>query len=377
MGIARGQSKLWKPARKARSLLERQFASPRDYKLRMSSGWTISDGTYTSVPEDRKTKRNVPYPTYIHEAYRATFGLNTLQLARNAPITLCAMDVATDYLWKCAPPFIQSEVSIHPPNGPALWSQDESHQEAIYQETERQTAKRGKDVYGVFKAKPWGIWPLWVEDQWGSDYVLLVWYADGTDASPDFFDTVTMATLYDPRRYPLADKDGWHHPIIERRERLEGQVQKFFKRAGFDTSKLVFKEGHVSPMPLGETTSGERCFAAVKELLECIMNFYLDIAQGAEQDFSNGFWNLSQWVNPYQYRVEMTGINAWVLMAAFDYNARIAVECVEPNIKTEVVVDGRRRLITPKNLAGSPIPPNVSADNYLLPPSPESDSKSA
>ncbi|KAI0106796.1 hypothetical protein F4814DRAFT_429043 [Daldinia grandis] len=366
MGIGKGQSKSWKPARKTRSLLDRQFASQKDYKLRMSSGWTVSDGTHIAVPEDRRTKKNIPYPTYIHQAHRATFGLSTLQVAHNAPISLCAMDIATDHLLKCSPPFIQSEVNVHPPNGPALWSKDESHQEGIYQETERQTKKRGDDVYAEFKSKPWGIWPLWVEDEWGCDYVLLVWYADSTNASPELFNVAVMATIYDPRRYPLSDKDGKHSPIIERNLRLERQVQKFFNRAGFDTSGLEFKGGSVSPMPLDEKTSGERCYAAVKELLECIMNYYFDIARGAEQDFSQGFWNLSQWVNPYQYRIEMTGINAWVLMATFDYNARISVECVEPGVKTDIVVDGRRRVVTPDDLAGSPTPQQVAADDYLL-----------
>ncbi|KAI1800341.1 hypothetical protein F4811DRAFT_539676 [Daldinia bambusicola] len=366
MTATRTQSEYWKPTARPRSLLDRPVASASDYKLRMSSGWTVTDGTFQPVTEDRRSNRNVPYPSYIDQAYRATYGLSSLQLARDAPITLCAMDVATDHLWKCAPDFVKSEVNIYPPNGPALWSQDDSHQEAIFQQTEQQTEQRGEDVYGEFKSKPWGIWPLWVEDEWGYDYVLLVWYADNSVEHPDYFDNVLIATIYDPRREAQADDDGIHYPISQRIARLEGQITNFFVRAGFNTERLLFVDGHCAPMPVGEATSGERCFAATKEVLSCILNYYLDAATGIEQEFANGLWNLSQWVNPYEYRIEMAGINAWVLMATFDYNARIAVECVEPEFKADVVADGRRLTLKPFNLAGPYVAPLVAADDYLL-----------
>ncbi|KAI1474179.1 hypothetical protein F4774DRAFT_401586 [Daldinia eschscholtzii] len=366
MAAPTNQSEYWQPPHKDRSLLDRPLASASDYKLRMASGWTVTDGTYPPVTEDRRTNRNVPYPSYIDEAYRATYGLSTLQLARDAPISLCAMDVATDHVLKCAPPFIRSEVNIYPPNGPALWSADESHQESIYEQTERQKEKRGEDVYGEFKTKPWGLWPLWVEDQWGCDYVLLVWYADSSTTNPDFFNNVTMATIYDPRRDPVADAEGYHCPISQRRARLERQIRKFFVRAGFETDKLVFADGYCAPMPLDEATSGERCFASTKEILDCLISYYQDAADGNTQDLSHGFWNLSQWVNPYQYRIEMAGINAWVLMATFDYNARITVECIEPDFKSDVVADGKHHIIKPFSLAGPYEAPEMATDDYLL-----------
>ncbi|KAK6949706.1 hypothetical protein Daesc_009790 [Daldinia eschscholtzii] len=331
MAAPTNQSEYWQPPHKDRSLLDRPLASASDYKLRMASGWTVTDGTYPPVTEDRRTNRNVPYPSYIDQAYRAT-----------------------------------SEVNIYPPNGPALWSADESHQESIYEQTEQQTEKRGEDVYGEFKTKPWGLWPLWVEDQWGCDYVLLVWYADSSTANPELFDNVTMATIYDPRRDPVADAEGYHGPISQRRARLEQQIRKFFVRAGFETDKLVFADGYCAPMPLDEATSGERCFASTKEIIDCLISYYQDAADGNTQDLSHGFWNLSQWVNPYQYRIEMAGINAWVLMATFDYNARVTVECIEPDFKSDVVADGKHHIIKPFSLAGPYEAPEMATDDYLL-----------
>ncbi|KAI1463268.1 uncharacterized protein F4812DRAFT_256557 [Daldinia caldariorum] len=367
MAATKPQSEYWKPAARATSLLARPVASASDYKLRMYSGWTVTDGTFQPVTEDRRSNRNVPYPSYIDQAYRATYGLSSLQLAGDAPISLCAMDVATDHLWKCAPDFVKGEVNVYPPNGPALWSQNESHQEAIFRQTEQQTKQRGEDVYSEFKSKPWGLWPLWVEDEWGFDYVLLVWYADASTDYPDYFDNALIATIYDPRREAQADGQGAHFLISGRAARLERQVKNFFDRAGFKTDRLVFVDGRSAPMPLGEATSGERCFAATKEVLSCILNYYLDAATGIEMDLSNGrLWSLSQWVNPYEYRIEMAGINAWVLMATFDYNARITVECIEPEFKTDVVADGRRLTLQPFHLAGPHAAPEVAADDYLL-----------
>ncbi|KAI8964680.1 hypothetical protein F5Y11DRAFT_355537 [Daldinia sp. FL1419] len=353
---------------KAPSLFERPVASAADYKLRMSSSWTLTDGTYQPIPENKRNKRNVPWPSYIHQSYRSMYGLSTLQLSRDAPITPCAMDVATDHIWKCAPRFIHERVSIFPPNGPGLWSSDDRFAETIFRETEKQTDKRGDDVYWEFKEKAFNLWPIWVEDHWGKDWVLIAWWSQPLPGYPDWNEDVRVVTIYDARRDPKVDEDGIHWPIPARHGRLQRQITNFFQRAGLNISNLVFTEGQICPMPLEESTSGERCFAAVKELIGHIIEYHIGIARNEYQDMGLGFWDLSTYVNPYQQRIEMTGINAWVLMATFDYNARICVQSIDPDIKSDVVADGQRRVIKPFDLAGPSKEPYLGGDDYALHP---------
>lgn len=69
-----------------------------------------------------------------------------------------------------------------------------------------------------------------------------------------------------------------------------------------------------------------------------------------------------------QFRIEMTGINAWWLMGSFDYNARIVVECMEPGLRRDIVVAGEHRLIEAKGLAGRPWQPPIATVDYTTEP---------
>jgi hypothetical protein len=81
--------------------------------------------------------------------------------------------------------------------------------------------------------------------------------------------------------------------------------------------------------------------------------------------------NQQPWVNPYQQRVEMTGINAWILMASFDFNARIAIESIQSNTTIEVASDGKKKLLYPYDLAGPYDEPPISDYDYNIPQDPD------
>ncbi|KAI5857413.1 hypothetical protein GGS23DRAFT_348607 [Durotheca rogersii] len=342
----------------------RLVESADDYQLRLGPGWTLNDGTYEHVPENKRRRRDVPYPSFIDRSYRSMLGLNTLQLARDAPINLCAMDIATEHVWRCLPDMVKSIVRVAPPNGPALWSIDEKNRQAMYEEMARpayldKTTQTTFRFYADLKETPWVVWPLWVEDEWGKDYVLAAWYAEAK--LENTYDRLRALTIYDPRRDPLPGPDGKHGLLEKRLERIRLRLLEFLRNGDFDVSQVKYYDGYCSPMALGEATSGERCFAAVKELLEDICRKTLD---GSPVDSApKPFPDMARWVHPYQFRIEMAGINAWVLMATFDFNARIAVECVMPDRRNEIVADGRRRILKPDDLAGrKPAPPLADKD---------------
>ncbi|KAK5635603.1 hypothetical protein RRF57_011315 [Xylaria bambusicola] len=347
------------------------------YGLRMAHSWTVYDGTFDPVPQDKRRKRDVPYPSYIQHAFRSRSGLSNLQLSRDAPISMCALDIANSHVWKCMPGLVRKYVYVVMPNGPALWSDDKEAEETMYKRLDDKnyhTPVYGKPnmheykLFGDLKKRPWVIWPLWVEDGYGKDYVTVVSYSESTPETAPLFPQLISYSIIDPRRAKDVDAAGRHRPAAARIQRIQGQLLKFWKKAGFDTTKLEYKEILCSPMPLNESTSGERCFATVKDITNQIIQWYMG---GGKFCKVGTIKALQKWVNPFQQRVEMTGINAWMLMSSLDYNARISVEAILPNTITEVAADGRKRWVEPYDLAGPFDEPQISADDFFLPPTEE------
>ncbi|KAI0466261.1 hypothetical protein F4859DRAFT_331143 [Xylaria cf. heliscus] len=343
------------------------------YNLRMSHGWTVTDGTFDPIPQDKRRKRDVPYPSYVQHTYRTRCALSSLQIARNAPIQPTALDTAFDHLWKCMPGEARRFLHISSPIGPVLWGDDEAAKDAMYQEMEKTKYhvpwKKGsnKKMYRFFAditKRPWVILPLWVEDQWGSDWIIVVWFSQPVSTEPDYFNQMTAYAIFDSRRSPTPDTSGRHPPIQERLERIRYRLYEFWGKAGFNLDDARIMEVFSSPMPLTEATSGERSFAIVK----CLVNQIIDwFTSGMEFDPDTTIKNMPQWVNPFQQRVELTGINAWTLMASLDYNARISVEALLPNTRTEVAVDGKKKFIYNYDLAGPYNEPPIASYDYNLP----------
>ncbi|KAI5917903.1 hypothetical protein F4810DRAFT_704563 [Camillea tinctor] len=332
----------------------------------MGPGWTVSDGVWEHVPQNKRRKRDVPYPKYINYTYRAMSGLSSLQIAADAPISMTALDTSCDHTWKCLPKEIRQQLIIPPPNGPALWSLKDAVRADMYQKMSLQiysdsTAKRYRFYEDLMK-KQWVVWPIWVEDEWGMDYVTICWHALATAGAPKSFSRIAGFAIIDPRRHPNPNLKGKHITLNARSTRIEEQLRRFLVNGGYDVANMVRYDVRCSPMRIGEASSGERCFANVKELCSNICDWYY----GGMNDERIVFTNLSRWVQPFQQRVEMTGINAWVLMASFEYNARLAVEALMPGERTEVTANGAKRLVYAYDLAAPFEEPAISAQDFLL-----------
>ncbi|KAI0975206.1 hypothetical protein F4678DRAFT_469840 [Xylaria arbuscula] len=340
----------------------------------MTYGWTLYDGTYDPVPQDKRRKRDVPYPSFVPHVFRSRAGLSNLQLSHNAPISLCSIDVAVSHVWKCMPGNARRYLHIPPPNGPALWSDNEKAVAAMYKKIDNEIYhvplaedpdKSEYRGYADMKRRPWIVWPLWVEDRWGSGWVTVISYSENTDETQYLYNQLISYSIIDPRRSPDADGNGRHGPVRDRIERIQNQLLGFYGKAGIDTSAAEYKEVLCSPMPFDEVTSGERCFAVVKELVNQIIDWS---TSGRNFCKVGTIKNMQKWVNPFQQRVELTGINAWILMASLEYDARITVEKMLTNTITEVAADGVKKYLRPYDLAGPFQEPPVSAPDYFLPP---------
>ncbi|KAI0144434.1 hypothetical protein GGR57DRAFT_494881 [Xylariaceae sp. FL1272] len=344
----------------------------------MSHAWNLSDGTFNSIPVNKRAKANVPRPSYIHHTHRAANGLTNLQLAHDAPITHCAMDVAIEHVWNMLPDTLRRFVLMLPPNGPALWSTDEEHLDRMYEKMKHDEYQVADSMgnkqfmsYTQFKKRPWVIWPIWVEDQFGSDWVTIFWYSVPSQPSEEgkapVFDDITMYSIIDPRRETYGDGKGRHRPIQERAKRIAKRLHDLLTPGGFSMEHAEYKEILCPPMPQTEATSGERCYHVTKDLTRQLLEHWL-IAGGQQPQYHDDtIQHIAKWVNPYGERIEMTGINAWQLMASFDYNARIAVESISRNHRINIVADGKKKYLYNMNLAG-PFGEQLIADyDYALP----------
>ena len=392
----RKTNKYTNPARSHRDLppssRENALAMHEDLQVRMRDGWTLTDNTFEMVPMDKRRKCDVPYPYEISRTFRAMSGLSGLQIAHNAPVNKSALDIANEHLWKVQHDEVRKLVRVGPPNGPCLWSGNEELINKMYENMTTTPYKHPRTgeylFYTQMKAHPWVIWPLWVEDDFGKDYVTVLLYSEQDKASedPPVYNQLIQYTIIDPRRARWGTKrtETLGGDVLKcdfphaRTERIEAALRDYLNRAGYDLTRLPMgrtQDGqlsspmtvtHCSPMQTDECTSGERCFATVKELLKRIAKWYLRGREGQEKRPEKVFRHLCPSIIPYQFRVEMAGINAWILMATLDFNARITVESIVADVY-EVVSNGKRRLVHPYDLAGPAEQPPLAPSDWLLP----------
>lgn len=249
---------------------------PYEFTLRLSHGWTVGDGTFDPVPQDKRRRRDVPYPSFVSHSYRSRSALTSLQLSHDAPVSLCALDIACQHLWECMPAEVRRYLYISPPNGPALWGgNDESKTRAMYEMMDDKiyhvpisgTNETEYRHYADLKRQPWVIWPLWIEDRWGCDFVTVIWHSQHASDDADLFNQLVSYAIIDTRRSPKPNENQRHQPIKERRTRIQGRLIDLWRKAGFNVQNAKPLDVYCSPMPFKEATSGERCFAVIKELI--------------------------------------------------------------------------------------------------------------
>ncbi|RYO93755.1 hypothetical protein DL766_002994 [Monosporascus sp. MC13-8B] len=239
---------------------QRRAPTPTPAQIRMGEGWTMSDQTYEQQPLKKRRKTDVPYPQLINHTFRSMNGLSTLQIAHNAPISLSALDVVCEHLWKALHSDVRAQICVPPPNGPSLWSGDQVDVNRMYEKMElpgyRNKESKEYLFYRQIKSHPWVIWPLWVEDDFGKDYATVLLYSQESDQSkkPAVFDRPVQYTIIDPRRASKATKKP-DAPADEpakygfpkaRTDRLDKALKNFLNHAGYDLSCVLERQAPVN-----------------------------------------------------------------------------------------------------------------------------------
>lgn len=234
-----------------------------DYQIRMGEGWTMSDQTYEQQPLKKRCKIDVSYPQLINHTFRSMNGLSTLQIAHDAPISLSALDVTCEHLWKTLHSDVRAQICVPPPNGPSLWSGDQVDINRIYEKMQLPEYHNKESneylFYRQMKSHPWVIWPLWVEDDFGKDYVTVLLYSKQSDQSknPAVFDQLVQYTIIDPRRVSQATKRP-NAPVDEpakygfpkaHTDRLDAALKNLLNHADYDLSRVPKRQTPVNAPP--------------------------------------------------------------------------------------------------------------------------------
>ncbi|KAI0430098.1 hypothetical protein F5Y09DRAFT_356289 [Xylaria sp. FL1042] len=77
-------------------------------------------------------KRDAPSPSFVQHAFHSRAGLSNLQLSRDAPLSLYALDIATSHVIKCMPGHARRYLQPAAPDSPVLWGDDNDIVVAIY-----------------------------------------------------------------------------------------------------------------------------------------------------------------------------------------------------------------------------------------------------
>ncbi|KAK8072994.1 hypothetical protein PG996_006342 [Apiospora saccharicola] len=304
---------------------------------------------------------------------RAMNGLMNLQLSSNNPVNLCAMDVVVDTLKKSLPKEVRSKVYCAPADGPDLWSDDQERCDTAFSRLESIAKEEFKpgDEFRLFIKKialtPHVIWPLWVEDEMGSHWVLLHWHSAMVEQRQGQFPYIDEIRLFDPALdfgyHITAHKQNW-----ARRARITANFARFlglFKpvwavrgvgslrwcrngrlqtdenglmrgfHANFAMDVFEYDERTGEPAPEeGDHATGERCYAVVKQLLAGIVEQETAAPRDYYEPHREHLAKLA-YVDPYLARIEMAGICAWKCLEARDFKARIGIDPLPASCTTD------------------------------------------
>ncbi|KAK8064475.1 hypothetical protein PG994_007113 [Apiospora phragmitis] len=288
---------------------------------------------------------------------RALTGLNSLQKASHTPVNRCAMDVVIDTLKKSLPKAVRSQVYCAPDSRSGLWSDDEAKHEAAMAKMAAIAKGELQPVFLLAIAKvPHVIWPLWVDDEFSSHWVVLYWHSTPVPKAQEVFPHIQEVRLFDPAM-DYGYVTSAHKENYRRRERITHAFARFLgfflpiyatdgvaslrwrrKGKGQTTANGLLRGFHahfddcVEPEERASegnvfrhNATGERCYSFIKQLLAGIVEQETALPRDYYEPHREHLGRLA-YADPYLARIEMAGICAWKCMEARDFQARIAIE---------------------------------------------------
>ncbi|KAI0424742.1 hypothetical protein F5Y09DRAFT_129961 [Xylaria sp. FL1042] len=232
-------------------------------------------------------------------------GLNSLNYSRDKWLTGDAIEVSIATYCRGLPKALQDKISLGIPGiNPKVWHMGPSGEGTLAVEIKASRARALKKI----KATPFSIFPICTN---GNHWVLVIICKSQPLGAKDWSHVRYVAVL-DPFRTSTRIK------------MVNDRLRDWLIKGGNFTYGDNYNQDVWVPLQKDASSCGPRAYWNAKQLIDRLLACY-----EANIDYSNVLWkDLSGWFNDDFVRGEMMGRCAWAAVCAMDYNARIAVECV-------------------------------------------------
>ncbi|KAI0405933.1 hypothetical protein F4802DRAFT_124850 [Xylaria palmicola] len=262
-------------------------------------------------------------------------GLNSLNYSRSKWLTGDAIEVSIAGYCRGLPEALQSTITLGMPGlHPKFWHTGPDSEDAMF----RAIHSPAKRALNKMKATEYSIFPVCVD---GMHWVLIV--------------------VHKSQRPSAADKKQleWSHvsqiAVIEPGHSakvtaaVNDKLATWLRKAGKFTFASDYRRTVWVPFQPDGTSCGPRAYWNAKQILDRLLYLHED---GIHYD--ECVWDdFSGWFNEDFVRGEMMGRCAWEAVRAMDYNARVAVECVnEVREYNSDVWQSAERLMRPADIKG-------------------------
>ncbi|KAI0869027.1 hypothetical protein GGS24DRAFT_512579 [Hypoxylon argillaceum] len=305
-----------------------------------SRGTILDNGLIGEKPLSKtafETSRFIPPPK---EAENDLYALNTLQLRRGWPLEQLSLQIPLEYLRDNLPPGVQNQVGIAVCGSPYVFNCDE---DSVLRRA-RKMYRKWQAFWDIFHRSEYVFWPI--EAERGYFVTAIFHMENGLVDDPDFdadgdpdaeipqvqnphFSVVGGWSVIDPQRGEAAQN---------RVARVIDRIQRIFEAEGITFDPESYQEHTTArgdqwalpwvppPSEDDDWSSGIRSFALVRELVQRVLDLYC-----SDRTFEDNFFRVptNGWLNVDQVRHEMMGICAVNAMEDMNWNARLAVECIQ------------------------------------------------
>ncbi|KAI1426660.1 hypothetical protein F5Y12DRAFT_741950 [Xylaria sp. FL1777] len=343
-----------------------------------SRGTILDNGLIGEKPPTRKsfeTSIHVPDPA---ETENDLYALNSLQLRRGWPLEPLSVQIPIEYLHDNLPPGARKLVGIAMCGSTYVFNCREEDEDRRI----RKMYRRWPGFWNIFRTSEYVFWPIEAEKGY---FVTAIFHMEkGMMDDPDFdsdddpdadipqvpnpeFGIVGAWSVVDGQR----GADGINRLLRVRRrirrifacEGIKFNAESFMEYRGDDGER--WNEPWVPrPSPGEDWSSGIRSFALVRQLIQRVLDLYCH-----QMEYDDDFFHepTCGWINVDQVRYEMMGICAINVIEDMDWNARLAVECIQRITTVEGYPSFQARFLAPydndkeayipeSDISGFPIP---------------------
>ncbi|KAI0528342.1 hypothetical protein GGR58DRAFT_509607 [Xylaria digitata] len=323
-----------------------------------SRGTILDNGLIGEKPQSRvplEASKTVPDPA---ETENDLYALNSLQLRRGWPLEPLSVQIPMEYLRDNLPPGCREMVGIAMCGSTYIFNCDDEDLDRRI----RKMYDKWQEFWDIFRTSEYVFWPIETKKGYFviASFHMQKGFMDDPNFDSDGDPAADIPQVPNPQ-FGIVEAwsvvDGQRGPVgVDRVKRVKRRIRRIFAAEGIQINRQSFmrhrgnngerwNQPWVPPHDDGEGwSSGIRSFAIVRQLLQRVLDIYC--CQG---DYKDDFFRepCCGWLNVDQVRHEMMGICAINVMEDMDWNARLAIECIQSITTVEGLPPFKAKFLAP------------------------------